>query len=103
MAKKNVVEISAQAERDAARIFESIRADAPRAAAKWLAALKRQQSLLSRFPRRGSIIPEAIDLGVEYRHLLFGAYRTIYRVEEARVVVVRVIDGVQLLNTASNR
>jgi plasmid stabilization system protein ParE len=97
VAKRYVVEISAHAERDAFGIYEYIAKDNPRAARKWLAILRRQQQLLTRFPLRSPVIPEAARLGVEYRHLIHGEYRTVYRIEKNRVLVVRVIHGAQLL------
>jgi len=53
---------------------------------------------LSLAPARCSIIPEAADLGRQYRHLLHRAYRTIFRIDGARVLVVRVIHGARLLS-----
>jgi plasmid stabilization system protein ParE len=49
-------------------------------------------------PLRHEVIPEAREIGVEYRHTLSGPYRTIYRVEKERVIVVRVIHGARLLD-----
>src|SRR5262249_40943820 len=95
--RRYVVEISARAERDLFEIYEHIATDNPRAAKKWFVGLTRQQQLLARFPRRGPVIPEADRLGVEYRHLVHGAYRTIYRIDGNRVLVVRVIHGAELL------
>ena len=49
-------------------------------------------------PQRHEVIPEAIDLGVEYRHVISGNYRTLYRIENDRVIVLRVIHASRLLD-----
>ena len=47
------------------------------------------------------MIPEADDIGVEYRHLIWGHYRTVFRIEGSSVYVVRVVHGAQLLETGT--
>jgi len=37
-------------------------------------------------------------LGIEYRHITYGHYRTIFRVEGSRVIILRVIHGARLLD-----
>lgn len=66
---------------------------------KWFAEIERQARTLSRFPNRCPAIPEADDIGVEYRHLIWGHYRTVFRVEGSTVHVVRGFHGAQLLET----
>lgn len=75
--------------------------DSLQRAAKWFLELERQMRTLSRLPTRCSIIPEADDIGLEYRHLIWGNYRTVFRIEGSTVYVVRVIHGAQLLETAA--
>jgi plasmid stabilization system protein ParE len=60
--------------------------------------VERQVSSREQWPRRCPVIPEASDLGIEYRHLIDAPYRTIFRIERARVIIVRVIHGGQLLD-----
>ncbi len=91
------VEITATAERDVRDINEYIAGDNPAAARLWVTEIRRQMKSLSHLPRRGAVVPESQDLGVEYRHLVYGSYRTIYRIVDRRVLVVRVIHGAQLL------
>jgi plasmid stabilization system protein ParE len=93
------VEITASAERDVLAIVEYIEAEDPAASRRWLATIRRQIETLASVPRRGQVIPEAEDLGLEYRHLVHGRYRTIYRIEDHRVLIVRVIHSAQLLGT----
>jgi hypothetical protein len=46
------------------------------------------------------VIPEADDIGIEYRHLLSGSYRAIFRIEGRMVWVVRIVHAAQLLDTS---
>ena len=51
---------------------------------------------LEKFPSRGSIPKELLDLGIrEYRQVFFKPYRMIYRVTEKRVYVFLITDGRQ--------
>jgi plasmid stabilization system protein ParE len=54
---------------------------------------------LESLPLRCEVVPEAVDIELpfEYRHLISGNYRIIYRVEETRVLVTRVIHAARLL------
>ena len=101
MPKRYRVEITRSAERDALRIYEYIERKSPQQAAKWFAEIERQMRTLSQFPARCPVIPEADAIGVQYRHLIWGNYRTIFRVEVRIVYVVRVIHGAQLLETGT--
>ena len=91
------VVITETARRDLQLVRQWIAADDADAARRFLAALREQIETLETLPRRGPVIPEAELLRVELRHLLHGDYRTIYRVEGARVLVLRVIHGARLL------
>jgi plasmid stabilization system protein ParE len=93
------VDTSASAERDILAIRDYIAADDPAAARKWASAIVRQIHSPRSLPLRGHVIPEAARLGVAYRHLIFGRYRTIYRIDGDRVFVVRVVHGAQLLES----
>ena len=53
---------------------------------------------LKSMPQRHEVIPEAQDLGVDYRHIISGNYRTIYRINEDWVIVLRVIHAARLLD-----
>ncbi|MBI5500274.1 MAG: type II toxin-antitoxin system RelE/ParE family toxin [Deltaproteobacteria bacterium] len=97
MAKRYRVDIAATAERDIVAIRDHITVDNAVAAGKWVAAVTRQLASLESFPLRGAVIPEARFLGAEYRQLLYGSYRTIYRVEDDRGLVVRVLHGARNL------
>ena len=97
MAKKYRVEITRTAESDITAISRFIARDDPAAASNWVEAIERQISTLERWPARCAIIPEAADLGMEYRHLVYRSYRTIFRIVGSRVIIIRVLHGAQLL------
>ncbi len=101
MPKKYRVEITRSAERDAIGIYEFIERKSPERAAKWFAEIERQMRTLSQLPTRCPMIPEADEIGAEYRHLFWGNYRTVFRIEGSTVYVVRVIHGAQLLETGT--
>ena len=98
MTKKFHVEITASAERDVRAIRDYIARDKPRAADQWARSIVRQIRSLKTMPQRHEVIPEAAALGVDYRHIISGNYRTLYRIEHARVIVLRVIQASRLLD-----
>ncbi|MBV9124351.1 MAG: type II toxin-antitoxin system RelE/ParE family toxin [Planctomycetes bacterium] len=100
MPRKFRVEITPSAERDVRSIQAFIARDKKKAAAPWVREFTRQVRSLESMPLRYEVIPEAPDLGVEYRHIIFGNYRTIYRVQENRVIILRVIHAARLLDQA---
>jgi plasmid stabilization system protein ParE len=59
--------------------------------------IRRIRSLKS-LPHRHEVVPESQELGVEYRHIISGNYRTIYRIEDDHVIVLRVIHAARLLD-----
>ena len=91
------VEITAAAQRDAAAIRDRIARDKPRAAAKWVRDFARHARSLKTHPLRYEVIPEAGELGVTIRHVIFGNYRLFYRVADDRVLILRVIHAARLL------
>jgi toxin ParE1/3/4 len=91
------VSIASAAEDDVLSIHEYIAVDDPGAARRWLDAFRDQIRSLKTFPGRGARIPEAEILGVTYRHLIHGNYRTVYRVDDDRVLIVRVLHGARQL------
>ncbi|MDX2206416.1 MAG: type II toxin-antitoxin system RelE/ParE family toxin [Gemmatimonadales bacterium] len=75
-----------------------ISGDRPDAARRWVEGLFTAAKSLSTFPRRGRRVPE-LDRP-EYRELIYGRYRVIYRVRDQRVDIVTVRHGRQLLDTS---
>ena len=98
MQRKYLVEITKVAERDATSIFAYIVRDNPDAAVKWIEEIERQIDSLETFPERSPIIPESKELGRQYHHLIFGNYRTIFRIQGSKVIIMRVVHGARLLN-----
>jgi toxin ParE1/3/4 len=92
------VESNPAAEDDIKTIFEHIAADNLPAAARWLEGIERKMRSLETLPLAFEVIPESSDLGMHLHHKLYGQYRIIYRVENERVLVLRVIHGARLLN-----
>ena len=93
------VEITPLAEADIAEIWEYIAQDSPGNAAAFVLALEGQIASLEQFPERCPRIPENEILGTAYRQLLYGAYRTIYRIIGKRVIILRVLHGARLLDS----
>jgi toxin ParE1/3/4 len=91
------VELLPAADHDVSALYTHIAQDAPQTARRWAKELRRQMRTLKTFPESHERIPEHAHVGEEYRHLLYGNFRVIYRVEKNRVVVVRVIRAAQLL------
>lgn len=94
------VRITKWAERDIEEIWSFIAGDSPDEAKKFVLQLEKQVRTLERFPERCPLIPENELLGTKYRHLLFGEYRTVFRVAGKTVHVLRVIHGARLLDTS---
>jgi plasmid stabilization system protein ParE len=92
------VEITRAAKSDIIEIFDHIARDNPVAAANFVRQLERQIRSLKQYPLRCPIIPEAVELKREYRHMLYGSYRTIFKVSTKSMIIIRVIHGARLLD-----
>ncbi len=99
MPKKYIVDITAAAEADVAEIGEYIAQDKPDAATAIVLQLEEQISTLERFPERCPLVRENELLGTAYRHLVYGNYRTIFKIIGSRVLIMRVLHGARLLDT----
>jgi toxin ParE1/3/4 len=99
MPKKFKVEITLAAESDIASIWEYISQDNIEEATNFIIHLEEQIGTLEQFPERCPNILENRILGTSYRHLLYGKYRTIFKVLASRVIIMRVIHGARLLDT----
>lgn len=92
------VEITETAQSDIWGIFQYIAADNQTAAINLIQEIERQIDSLETFPLRCQIIPESFELGVEYRHIIYGHYRTVFKVNHSRVIIMRVIHGARLMD-----
>lgn len=95
---KYQVEITATAQADIQEIFHYIAVNNQTAATNLVLEIERQVNSLEQFPSRCSVIPESSGLDIEYRHIIYGHYRTIFRVEGSIVIILRVIHGARLLD-----
>ena len=100
MPKKYKVDITALAEADIAAIWDYIAQDHSATATAFILHLEEQIGTLEALPERCPLVPESEYLGVPYRHQIFGQYRTIFKIIGARVIIMRVIHGARLLDTA---
>lgn len=87
--------LTRHAERDLAEIHDYVSQHAsPRRAAGLLAKLRDEVLKLALEPGRGSWPRELLELGVrDFRQISVRPYRIIYRVLEARVIVLVIVDG----------
>jgi toxin ParE1/3/4 len=94
------VEITAVAEQDVEEIWSYLAAESQELASTFILQLEGQFQNLEQFPGRCALIPENEQLGSSYRHLLYGAYRTIFRITGTTVVILRIIHGSRLLDAS---
>lgn len=94
------VEIAREAKRDIEEIWNYIAEDSPGDASKFILALEEQLVTFEQFPNRCPPIPENVLLGTQNRHLIHGSYRTLFRVAEKTVYVLRIIHGSRLLDAS---
>ncbi len=100
MPAKYRVEITKVAEADLDQIWILIAADSVENATRFLPQLDEKIGTLERMPNRCAAIPENGLLGTEYRHLIIGDYRVVFRVEAAAVNILRIIHGNRLLDAS---
>ena len=54
---------------------------------------------LTKYPRIGRPVPEFIDIFYDkYRELIFESFRIMYRIEESKIIIIRIIDGRTLVD-----
>ncbi len=94
------VEITPIAESDVEDIWTYIANDSPDNATGFILRLEEQIETLEHAPERCPLIPENEQMGTPYRHLLNGAYRTIFRISGETVYILRIIHGSRLLDSA---
>jgi toxin ParE1/3/4 len=76
-------------------IAEYIAQDKPSAAEKWIEALFSKVEQLQSSPEMGRAVPEIKNS--QFRELIYGNYRIIYRVEKKQVSVLTIRHGKQIL------
>lgn len=100
MPTKFAVSFSKKAEEDLEEIWSFIASDNPDIATKFVLNLEQQVESLGRFPERCALIPENDMLRGKYRHLIYGDYRSIFRVRGKTVYIIRIINSARLLEAA---
>jgi toxin ParE1/3/4 len=100
MRGKFQVRIARQAENDLAEIWAYIATDSVDKANKFILKLEKRMKTLGNSPRRCPLIPENEILGTQYRHLILGKYRAVYRITAQTVYILRIIHGARLLDTS---
>ena len=98
MPKRYRVDLTVAAEADTAATWDYIARDNPDAASAFILCPEEQTGTLERYPERCPLVPENDLLGTTYRHLLFGSYRTIFKIIGSRVIILRIIHGARLLD-----
>ena len=96
MAEKIRAVVSETAEHDLGEILEFIQMDSPRSAKKLVRGTYSQLKKLPSFPKLGRIIPEIGD--VRLREIIVGPYRLMYRLQNKRIIVLRVLHGKRLFS-----
>ncbi len=79
----------------ASEIAEYIAQDKPAAAEKWIDTVFAKVEILSSTPEIGRIVPEIRNS--QFRELIYGNYRIIYRIEEKRISILTIRHGMQIL------
>jgi plasmid stabilization system protein ParE len=74
------VQITARAEFEIDEALDRLRQSSASSAARWYAGLMTAIESLEQLPERCGLAPEAEDLGVKLRQLLFGKRRNEYRI-----------------------
>ena len=96
------IRLTSRAESDAYAAYDYIREDAPMRAETWLRGLFKAVFTLEQMPRRCKVIPEAEEIGLEVRQLLYGrtsrSYRILFDIQEdspegPRVRILRIWHG----------
>lgn len=100
MPTRYAISLSRRAEQDIEELWGFIAEDSTDQATKFIRRLEAQIASLERFPERCPLIAENELMLTRYRHIVFGKYRTIFRISRHTVYIARVIHGARLLDTS---
>ena len=81
----------------ASEIARYIAQDKPSAAGKWINKVFTKVEQLKSSPEIGRIVPEISDN--QFRELIYGNYRIIYRIEKKQTSILTIRHGKQILPT----
>jgi toxin ParE1/3/4 len=79
----------------ASEIAGYIANDKPSAAEKWIKAVFSKVEQLKSSPKLGRVVPEIGNN--QFRELIYGNYRIIYRLEAKRISILTIRHGMQIL------
>jgi plasmid stabilization system protein ParE len=79
----------------ASEIAEYIAQDKPSAAAKWIETVFSKVEQLKFSPEIGRFVPEIRNN--QFRELIYGNYRVIYRIEKKQISILTIRHGKQIL------
>ncbi len=79
----------------ASEIADYIAQDKPSAAEKWIDTVFSKVEQLKSSPEIGRIVPEISDS--QFRELIYGNYRIIYRIETKQISILTIRHGRQIL------
>ena len=79
----------------ASEIAEYIAQDKPSTAEKWIDTVFAKVETLASTPEIGRIVPEIRNS--QFRELIYGNYRIIYRIEENQLSILTIRHGMQIL------
>ena len=79
----------------ASEIFDYIAQDKPSAAEKWINTVFSKVEQLKSSPEIGRLVPEIYDS--QFRELIYGNYRIIYRIEKKQISILTIRHGRQIL------
>ena len=79
----------------ASEIADYIAQDKPAAAEKWIDTVFSKVEQLKSSPEIGRIVPEISDS--QFRELIYGNYRIIYRIETKQISILTIRHGRQIL------
>ena len=88
------IEFSPKSEDDIRFIIEYYRKLNPSTAKRYYLSIIERTENLTNYPKMGRPVPEFIDTFYDkYREVIFENFRIMYRIEEEKIIIVRVIDG----------
>ena len=97
MTKTYDVYITISTEQDIIDIWNYIAADSKLQAKKFIGQLEAEIAKLKKYPQRCPVIKETELLGIEYRHLVVGNYRIIFKMDAENVYIMRIIHSSRIL------
>ena len=78
-----------------AEIAQYIKQDSPNAAQKWVDSIFQVVERLEQFPESGRIVPEILQN--DFREIIHGNYRIVYRFQNKLISILTVRHGKQIL------